>query len=281
MAAVDQQPILASDRISDVLKRHPEVLDDLIGLSPHFEKLRNPVLRKVQSRLVTVAQAAAIAGLNAADVTRRLNVAAGITERVPEQPVSTGDGALAAPPDWLADVTIAAEVDARPLLARGEEPFKEIMAAARQVPARQAFRLLAGFEPVPLYDVLAKQGFEHATAHPSADLWAVTFYRREQKTDPPDTERASDHARESLDWEETATAQVTIDVTELVPPEPMIKVLEALEALPDDGRLLVHHVRRPMHLYDRLDEMGYPHETRTPGPGKVDVLIQKRTPVAT
>ena len=61
----------------------------------------------------------------------------------------------------------------------------------------------------------------------------------------------------------------------LVPPEPMVKILQALETLPDDSRLLVHHVRRPMHLYDRLDEMGYAHETRELGPGRVEVMIQK------
>jgi hypothetical protein len=31
-----------------------------------------------------------------------------------------------------------------------------------------------------------------------------------------------------------------------------------------------------MHLYDRLDAMGYAHATREPGPGRVEVLIQKR-----
>jgi hypothetical protein len=68
---------------------------------------------------------------------------------------------------------------------------------------------------------------------------------------------------------------VTIDVSELVPPEPMIKILEALEMLPAGGRLLVRHLRRPMHLYPRLDEMGCRHETRELAPGRVEVLIQK------
>jgi hypothetical protein len=60
----------------------------------------------------------------------------------------------------------------------------------------------------------------------------------------------------------------------------MIKILETLETLPVDARLLVHHVRRPIHLYDRLDEIGYAHETRDLGPGKIEVLIQKRQSTA-
>ena len=71
------------------------------------------------------------------------------------------------------------------------------------------------------------------------------------------------------------TTSVTIDVSELVPPEPMVKILQTLEGLPEGARLLVHHVRRPIHLYDRLDEMGYPHATRELGPDRVEVMIEK------
>jgi hypothetical protein len=55
----------------------------------------------------------------------------------------------------------------------------------------------------------------------------------------------------------------------------MVKILQTLETLPPDTRLLVHHVRRPIHLYDRLDEMGYAHATRDLAPGQVQVMIQK------
>ena len=78
-----------------------------------------------------------------------------------------------------------------------------------------------------------------------------------------------------VDWSAPAS-EVTIDVSELVPPEPMVKILQMLETLPNGSRLLVHHVRRPIHLYDRLDEMGYAHATRDLGPGQVEVMIQKR-----
>ena len=282
MTAAEQQAIVASDKISEVLKHHPQVLEELIALSPHFEKLRNPVLRKVQSRLVTVSQAAAIAGLEPGDVTRRLNIAAGLTERVPDQPVTLGNASPETPPDWLANVSIVSELDARPILERGEEPFRQIMDTAAHVAAGAAFRLVAGFEPVPLYDVLARQGFDYAARRRTEDCWEVVSYRRHAALDSRGGDQPSAvHISDELDWESSATARVTIDVSELVPPEPMIKVLEALQALPDGGRLLVHHIRRPIHLYDRLDELGYQHETRVPGPGKVDLLIQKRVTGAT
>jgi len=266
------EPILASWKISDVLREHPQLLDFLIDLTPAFSKLRNPILRKVQTRLVTVAQAAGIAGIPPADLVRQLNQAAGITppdDTSNPDEVSTGSPATA--PAWVNTATIATTLDVRPILARGEEPFKPIMDTARTVPAGSSFRLIAPFEPVPLFDALAKQGFSHWSTSLDADSWQVDFHRDREPAmkSAPKPATAGD-----VDWD-APTAEITIDVSELVPPEPMVKILQALEALPPDTRLLVHHVRRPIHLYDRLDEMGYVHTTRDLAPGQVEVMIQK------
>ncbi|HVL24838.1 MAG TPA: DUF2249 domain-containing protein [Thermomicrobiales bacterium] len=261
----DQEPILASWKISEVLRRYPQLLDVLIDLSPAFAKLRNPMLRKVQTRLVTVQQAAGIAGIEPAALTRRLNQAVGITAPDDAGVAASAPAESVAPP-WAGTAPVAATLDVRPLLARGEEPFKAIMGAARAVPVGSVLHLTVGFEPLPLYDALARQGFAHH-ARPDGDAWQVDFYR----------ERAAGaHATAStgVDWD-APSAEVTIDVSELVPPEPMVKVLQSLETLPDGARLLVHHVRRPMHLYDRLDEMGYAHATRELAPDRVEVMIQK------
>ena len=272
MATTEREPILASWKISEVLKKYPELLDELVGLSPAFEKLRNPVMRRVQSRLVTVSQAAGIAGLDPARVTRQLNQAAGITPPDTAENGAAPDAAPAAPPAWVGAVPVATELDVRPLMERGEEPFRVIMSAAREVPAGEALRLIVGFEPLPLYDALAKQGFSHWPTQVAADHWEVLFHR-----DAAAAPAADEPAPVSgeVDWSAPAS-EVTIDVSELVPPEPMVKILQMLETLPDGSRLLVHHVRRPIHLYDRLDEMGYAHATRDLGPGQVEVMIQKR-----
>src|SRR4029079_15354869 len=152
-----QQPILASERISDVLSRFPNLVDTLIDASPAFRNLRNPIMRHVQSRLVTVSQAAGIAGLNPADLTRKLNVAAGLTN------VNIDDGQVGSRADRTsisidqADVPIAAAIDVRPIMERGEETLRATMPAVRTIPPGAALRLIAGFEPLPLYDVLAKK----------------------------------------------------------------------------------------------------------------------------
>jgi uncharacterized protein (DUF2249 family) len=266
----DREPIAASWKVSEVLRAYPQLLEVFIGLSPAFAKLRNPVLRRVQTRLVTVAQAAAIAGLEPGMLVRRLNQAVGLDTAVGE-PGPAPPAAASTVPDWLGTAAVAREVDARPILDRGEEPFGVITSAAREVPVGAILRLLTGFEPVPLYEALAKQGFAHWGTPTGQGDWQVDFFRERL----PGNDATPVRQPVDIDWDGLAAGEVTIDVRELVPPEPMVKILAALESLSPGGNLLVHHVRRPIHLYDRLDEMGYPHATRDLGPQQVDLLIHK------
>lgn len=269
-------PILASWKISEVIHHYPQLVETLVSLNPTFRMLRNPIRRRVQARLVTVSQAAQIAGMEPAFLVNALNEAVGLT--VPEDgglPDGDGGAGRTDPPPWVGTAPIAAEVDVRPLQRRGEEPFSVIMAAARQVEAGHVLRLRNTFEPVPLYDVLGQRGFEHWAWQVGENDWEIQFFNSGSKRKAAETPKPEPRDSEgSLDWQ-SPTATITIDVSELVPPEPMIRILEALEDLPSGESLLVHHVRRPMHLYPRLDELGYRHETRELAPGRVEVLIEK------
>ncbi|MCO5215438.1 MAG: DUF2249 domain-containing protein [Thermomicrobiales bacterium] len=261
----NRPPIEADWKINKVLETYPELLEVLAEMSPAFAKLRNPMIRKVQSRLVTVTQAAGVAGINPAEMLTRLNGAVG--HETENTTTITPELVPSAVPDWVADAIIAVELDVRPILARGEEPFGVITEATKGVPVGQALSLRSPFDPVPLRDVLGKQGFE-AYSSGAGDDW-TTFFLRTREIKPP-------AAPTVVPAEEAAvTAEITIDVSELVPPEPMIRILAALEELPDGGRLIVHHVRRPMHLYPRLDELGYGHQTIELAPDQIEVVIDK------
>lgn len=272
MTTTRQEPILASWKISKVLQEYPQLLDVLINLTPAFRKLRNPMLRKVQTRLVTVEQAAGIAGLDPRQLVRTLNQEVGNTPPDEDLPSKSTAGPAAAPP-WFGTTTVARELDVRPMLEQGQEPFKVITAAAREVPEGEVLRLVVGFEPLPLYDALAKQGFVHWGEQDAEGAWHVEFMRQSAAASAATKPKA--HAAAPVGWDAPASHEVTIDVSELVPPEPLIKIMRTLEEMPAGGRLLVHHVRRPIHLYDQLDEQGYAHDTRELAPGQVQVLIQK------
>ncbi|TAK34211.1 MAG: DUF2249 domain-containing protein [Chloroflexota bacterium] len=260
-------------KISELLKQYPQLLDVLVAQSPEFKRLKNPLVRKVQSRLATVAQAAAMARLDPAALVRTLNLAIG--EPVPETPsVQLASAAGAPPPPWLTTAPVAVELDVREDQRRGGQVLTSIMAAVGQVKTGQIFRLRNTFEPLPLYDALAKQGFVPWARELGPEDWEVFFFKSADGTAPA-VPRVQVEEGASAPSEEVPTDTLTVDVRELVPPQPMLRIMDALERLQSGQTLLVHHVRRPVYLFPRLDEMGYRYQVRDIGPEQVDLLITK------
>lgn len=69
------------------------------------------------------------------------------------------------------------ELDVRPLFARGEAPCELIETTAARIRVGQCLRLLAPFEPRPLYAKLSMQGFEPESRQLSDGTWELTFRR--------------------------------------------------------------------------------------------------------
>lgn len=66
-----------------------------------------------------------------------------------------------------------------------------------------------------------------------------------------------------------------LDNRELEPPQPMLRTLAALESLPEGETLLIINDRRPMFLYEQLDEMGCSHVTAEQEDGSFLIEIKK------
>jgi uncharacterized protein (DUF2249 family) len=77
-----------------------------------------------------------------------------------------GDGAA----DGAADVRL----DAREIAG---EPFGDISDALDDLSDGETLLLANGFEPVPLYDVLAERGFDHETERVAEGEWHVRISR--------------------------------------------------------------------------------------------------------
>lgn len=169
-------------------------------------------------------------------------------------------------PPVLAKVPEARRVhlDVRPDIQRGQEPFARIMGVVQTLADDQVLVLRAPFEPVPLYRVLGRRGLAHWTERHAPDDWTVHFYRdatpRVEATAPAAT---------------PAPFRTVLDVRGLEPPEPMVRVLEAIDRLAPGGELEVRHERRPMFLYPQLDERGFAYETDEPEPGLVRIVIRR------
>lgn len=267
--------IRAEDRVAAVLARDERLIDVLISASPTFEKLRNPVMRKTMARLVTVAQAARIAGLDAGDLVARLNVALGFTT----SPADAGPPAEVAALDVLPAALLATaadrilDVDVREDLRAGREPLSRILDAARSLPPSGVLRLRATFEPVPLYAVLGKQGLAHHTERLAEDDWRVWFHPEDTAATAPAAARVERPVEPAPDDD-----VVVLDVRDLEPPEPMVRTLEALAVLPRGKTLVQLNVRVPQFLLPRLEERGFAYEIRVQSPDLVRLFIRHRQP---
>jgi uncharacterized protein (DUF2249 family) len=68
-------------------------------------------------------------------------------------------------------------VDVREDIRCGDEPFDRIMQAVAALEGDQELVVVNVFEPVPLYGVLAQQGFSHETTRTAEGDWHVVFRR--------------------------------------------------------------------------------------------------------
>ncbi|GAA5336449.1 MULTISPECIES: DUF2249 domain-containing protein [Thermus] len=256
-------------KVAEVLKRWPELLEVFLEASPAFQKLKNPLLRRTMPNLVTVAQAARMAGLAPEELVARLNRALGVASEAPP-PASLEESLLSTPPPPWLDAPVGFHLDVRPILEGGGEPFAHILAAAKEVGPGKRLVLEVLFEPVPLYRVLGKQGFAAWCEKLGENHFRAHFYREsvgESQQAPPLRSLSEE------DWEDYQ-AEVVVEEN-LEPPLPMVRVLEALASLRAGEKLLVHHVRRPVHLLARLEEEGHAYALKDLGPGQVKLLIRK------
>ncbi|GGI26213.1 DUF2249 domain-containing protein [Bradyrhizobium guangdongense] len=143
------------------------------------------------------------------------------------------------------------DVDARPILRAGGEPFSVIMAAVGRLQQGQGLRLYAPFKPVPLFAVMADKGFAHSASELEGGEWEVLFT-------PVGVERETTPIAASnspfAPWPEPV---VELDNRDLDPPEPMVRILAAAEKL-GPGETLSSLLRRePVFLFPQLEKRGF------------------------
>lgn len=165
-------------------------------------------------------------------------------------------------------------LDVRDDIRGGREPFSKIMAATAALEANDQLLLIAPFEPKPLYDVLRKQGFVHNSRPVGHGDWEVLFTR--QSGGAEDTPRSTAVTDGSRGGGSPAGSQVLeVDARGLEPPQPLVKILEAVATLPADAQLRARTDRRPMHLYPQLEERGFVGNTEEQADGSFLTHIRR------
>lgn len=165
-------------------------------------------------------------------------------------------------------------LDVRDDINRGQEPFSKIMGTVARLRPEENLRLLAPFEPLPLFSVLAKKGYTHTSKQLESGDWEVLFtHGSGPKTD---SKHDTSVAAGSGAGEAKPSSYIEVDARGLEPPQPMVKILEALTNLPAKTGIRAHTDRRPMHLYAHLEERGFVGETTEQTDGSFLTHIRRR-----
>ena len=245
-------------KISKLLAQYPQAIDVLIEVSPHFRKLKNPVLKKTLAGRVNVEQAARIANVDVNILLSKLNKS---TKKFSEEinSINKDDERTVVGDDKMQensyniDQNKVVTFDVRPIIAGGKDPLKFMLAKVKELKDDEVLLLINSFEPIPLYTVLGRKGYAHKTEKED-DVFKIYFYR-DSKLNVTD-EEITPHINDEINIADFENI-IEIDVRELEPPEPMVKVLEALSKIDDKTVLLMHHHREPLMLYPKLEERGY------------------------
>lgn len=146
--------------------------------------------------------------------------------------------------------TTFVDLDVRPILRAGGEPFQQIMQTIAALAPEQGLRLVAPFEPVPLFGVLDSKGFSHEAREIDGGDWEVLF--RPAQMEPPGEPAAK--ADDNSAWPDPTQH---LDNRELDPPEPMVRILAATEAMKEGEVVSALLCREPIFLLPELAKRGH------------------------
>lgn len=157
----------------------------------------------------------------------------------------------------------ALTLDVRDDLRGGREPLARILAAIKDLTAGQELRLLTTFEPVPLYRVLWIKGYDHDARRLAEGEWEILFRprgrrSRSENVASPKVIRAVPESGLLSENADTWPPPIRhLDNRGLLPPEPMIRILQTLEDLEAGQVLAAINDREPMFLFPELEARGY------------------------
>lgn len=265
-----QITIDTNTKISQLLQYDRDrVIDTLIGLNSKFTKLRNPVLRNLLVKRISIADACKITNTPVVDFLHRMEQI-GFQVKQTES-TSCQCGEFAEPDSYFT-------LDVRPILAQGKDPLKEILTTVKHLEDNQGLELINAFEPLPLINLLAEKGFTHRIEHKSPDLVITYFNCAGLPDDEPVTSRADLHTVDTERFDQILSGfsptQISyLNVRHLEMPGPMVAILKQTPLLQKDHALFVYHKKVPVYLLPELDKQNLAYVFKTIAPGDIHLLI--------
>jgi uncharacterized protein (DUF2249 family) len=166
-------------------------------------------------------------------------------------------------------MTTFIDLDVRPILRTGGEPFEKIMEAVASLKPGEGLRLFATFKPTPLLHVLGSKGFTHVAKELDGGEWEVVF------SPLGIAESEGEHAEPATpDVSEWPTAVQYLDNRDLDPPEPMVGILATTETMAPGEVLSALLCREPTFLLPELAKRGHNWRGGFEADGTYKILVR-------
>ncbi len=261
-------------RVSELIKYSEEAIDAIASINKLFVRLKNPILRKMLAKRVSISDAAKIGGAKVEDfykVLKPLGFEYGKTivnnNKKPSKKYKFKDMNI----DNIDPKTIT-ELDVRDEIAGGKDPFEIIMDAIKVLPKGNTLKLINVFEPIPLINKLNKKGYESFVDNSQAGIVITYFHKKEEMELDEETRYASKDTFEKVK-DFYGDKIVEIDVRGLEMPEPMLQTLSNAEELEEGHALYVNHKKVPQYLIPELEDRGFKFLVYEIEEGNVKLLI--------
>ncbi len=144
------------------------------------------------------------------------------------------------------------DLDVRPILRSGGEPFGKILETVATLGPATGLRLLATFQPTPLFHVLGSKGFSHEARQIEDGDWEVLF-----RPGAATAAAGADTLTSPDDDSEWPQPVRQLDNRDLDPPEPMVRILAATEVMRQGEVLSALLCREPTFLLPELAKRGH------------------------
>ena len=251
--------INSQTKISILIKENEKTIDAIASINPHFNKLRNPILRKVLASRVTIEDAARIGKCDIAIFFKKLGE---IGFEVEINPILKPEKLEKTKPMEIINAIQQAKVtslDVRPSLAKGNDPFKEIMGALAILQDGYALEIINTFEPTPLIKIVNAKGYVSMVKNEDGVIYTY-FLKTDKKSETSIINNLVVKVSiEELEKEKANCKKEVheVDVRDLEMPLPMVTILKELEELGAGDFLYVHHKKIPQYLLPELAERNF------------------------
>ena len=242
--------INSETRISKLIEVNRDTIDVISSINKHFKKLKNPFLRKTLASRVTISDAARIGGVTVELMLEKLQ---SIGFETSEQVNIELNKKNKTNNIEMRKETII-ELDVRPILAKGIDPFKSIMAELEKMADGNTLMIINTFEPIPLLKILKTKGYSYETERPENGV-VHTYLEKTGEEKVSEMEASPTKGLNFEDIELKYQGKMTeVDVRHLEMPLPMVTILEEIENVAEGNALYVHHKKLPQYLIPELEE---------------------------